>query len=625
MKFLTTLLFSQADESDQRTHFRSGLLVLIVCFAYGLGYMVWYGNTPLGLHPALDGSQNLETARLIWSGTYDGGIFQRSPMYSLLLSWMVGLEEITGISTVSWARFLNFASVITTAWMVGLSSFLLWNNHRSLFLGVVLVGFNPVVLFFAGDPLDISMAGCCMAVFLWIYLNAAKMNRFDGKSWFLSGLVLGFGVALRPMFLFLGWVWPLYALITSRVYHRRECSWGCSLFHCFLAGVGVLGSYAFNGWANWKWADEVYFQQRGSGFSVWWGNGPESNGRFYTQGLELEGLQAWENPMIVESELIFAAISGETEPFSEDEMNRYFVREAVRGVWDDPFGWILLMTKKFQSLIHDHEQFDNKTYSFHKNRSPWLSWNPIGWGLITVLGVGGIWILVRRKDESLWFLLMVLMLYSGVILATFTANRYRVPLIPVLAVLSSWVAIPLKGFRLDKRMDWKLPVFLFALSIVVFGPFGGIRGEDSRDADYCLLARACHLSGDDDAALYWADLALKTMPWRSDMQSLRIVSRFNSWFFKQDENPPCEVLRLDLERIDATQRHSPAIEFARAMYLYKLGKITESIRNLAMIADSHPLAHEALAVIHQESTLDSERAAFWNAALRPCPDASAFP
>ena len=57
-----------------------GALILLM---YISGYMIWYGNTPLGLFPALDGAQNLETARLLWNGMYEGGIFQRSPSIQL--------------------------------------------------------------------------------------------------------------------------------------------------------------------------------------------------------------------------------------------------------------------------------------------------------------------------------------------------------------------------------------------------------------------------------------------------------------------------------------------------------------------------------------------------------------
>lgn len=597
---------------------RSGLVAGVLSALYVTGYLIWYGNTPLGMYPALDGAQNLETGRLLWSGMYEGGIFQRSPFYSLLLSWMYGLEGVTGIAAAFWARGLNGFAVIVSAWMVGSASFLLWRSRRSVVFGVILVGMNPVVLFFAGDPLDISLASCCMAVFLWMNVRAIRTRHFNGVGWLLGGLVLGMGIALRPMFLFMGWTWPIYAMLRCCVTRRKDFAWQSMLLHGFLASVGVLGSYAFNGWANWRWADQLYFQQRGSGYSVWWGNSPLSNGRYYTQSAELMDLQAWENPMVVESELIFAELSGKKGPFDEREINSYFLREAVRMVLDDPVSWMLLMTKKIQSLIHDHEQFDNKTYAFHKEISPLLKWNPIGWGMLMVAGVGGLWILMRRKEESGLFLLGVLVLYSGVILATFTANRYRVPLVPVLALLSSWVAHPLAGIRAGKRLDWMLPSLLFIVSIIVFGPFWRIRGKDSRDADYCLMARAYHLSGDDAGAFRWAEMALEALPWRSDIQALRIVSRFNSWFFSQDQNISCEELRDELNRMNQLERASPAVEFARGIYCYKLGESSTAINVLASIAEHHALAREALGVILQEPVYNAEPSCLWDRALSRC-------
>lgn len=592
-----------------------GALILLM---YISGYMIWYGNTPLGLFPALDGAQNLETARLLWNGMYEGGIFQRSPLYSIMLSWMYGAENATGISVLIMARLLNVFAVIASACMVGLTSSILWGSKRALVVGVALVGLNPVVLFFAGDPLDISMASCCMAVFLWVSVRAIKDGYIGWKDWLLGGLALGFGIALRPMFLFMGWFWPIYALIRSWKARHPVGSSKTFLLNGFLASIGVLGSYALNAWANLKWADELYFQQRGSGYTVWWGNGPESNGRFYTQRVELMDLEAWENPMIVESELVYAELSDKKEPYDEREMNRFFLREAARVVLGDPVRWVLLMAKKLHSLIHNHEQFDNKTYEFHKQISPWLRWNPIGWGLLLVFGVAGMWVLVRRKDENAWFLFIVFVLYSGVILATFTANRYRVPLVPLLAVLSSWVANPASNFGFGRRLGWLFPSFMCVLAVVVFAPFWGVKGDGSRDADYCLLARACHLSGDDVSAVRWADLALETMPCRNDIQGLRFVSRFNSWFFDEHASLSCEEISEELDRINHIEDRSPAAEFAFAIYEFKMGDTFRASERLLSISESHSLAREAFLTITNER--EGVREQPWDRILSGCVD-----
>jgi hypothetical protein len=44
------------------------------------------------------------------------------------------------------------------------------------------------------------------------------------------------------------------------------------------------------------------------------------------------------------------------------------------------------MARKAYALLNNWEQYNNKTYAFHKALSPWLSWNPLCWGLLLVLG-----------------------------------------------------------------------------------------------------------------------------------------------------------------------------------------------------------------------------------------------
>ncbi len=47
------------------------------------------------------------------------------------------------------------------------------------------------------------------------------------------------------------------------------------------------------------------------------------------------------------------------------------------------------MAHKAYALLNNWEQYNNKTFEFHKERLPWLRWNPLCWGMLLVLGVVG--------------------------------------------------------------------------------------------------------------------------------------------------------------------------------------------------------------------------------------------
>ncbi|MCZ6671567.1 MAG: hypothetical protein O7C75_01370 [Verrucomicrobia bacterium] len=535
-----------------------------------LVHQLWYSATPLGIDPVLDGRQNLLTAERILNGESFEDPFHRAPLYPYLLA-LLQKVNVFGLALPSLVRWLNGLAVLATTLMAARLAWLIWWRRYAVWITGLLVGLNPVVIFFAGDPLDITLATTCLTAATFILFLGYKSRDFPWIHWLGGGLVMGLGMAMRSHLLLLGILWPVLAgMATMR--NRDTCKLSYILAAACIGVVGPIVSFLGVGFANKAVADEFRITPWGGAYLLWAGNGPMNNGRYYAQSVRVEFDGEYENPTKYESIYQYQQLTGKQPPFEVDEMNSYFMGETFKQIFQDPVTWIRLMFRKAYSLVHNYEQYDNKTFSLHKSFSPYLRINPIGWGFLITLGTLGAGVLCFSRKTTFWGLMVLIFFYSVMILATFTANRYRVPLIPLLAVLAG--GVPKLYYRRDQfsqRGIVTISLLGVAATILTFFPLAGIAEKDTYQADYGLLANAAHRQGFDEDAIYWAELALVFDSGRDDLLEVAALSRFNHWFTHPNNTPSEKKARDLLEELEILNRNSPSLAYARGVYLWKLG------------------------------------------------------
>jgi hypothetical protein len=175
------------------------------------------------------------------------------------------------------------------------------------------------------------------------------------------------------------------------------------------------------------------------------------------------------------------------------------------------------MARKAYALANNWEQYNNKTFAFHKARSPWLSWNPICWGLLFTLAVAGFARLAVESPRSAAWAAGVAAATAASILLFFVSARFRLPLAALCAVLAGGaLASPLFWRR------WPVPrleALAACLALAVFLSFSRLGGVDDPSTfvqDHVLLARAAYTVGDDRMALDEARAALQLQPRHPD-------------------------------------------------------------------------------------------------------------
>ncbi|MGE3849861.1 MAG: glycosyltransferase family 39 protein, partial [Gammaproteobacteria bacterium] len=174
-----------------------GLVVGGLIALYALAYLLWYSTTPLGLYPVLDGREQLALAAAIARGDLPHEPFYRAPLYPALLAWVielgVGERDLPLV-----VRLLNAVLHLVNAALVRRLASRVWHTPRAAALAALLAGLSPVALFFAADPLDITMATSFLLAACLATVRATQVAQGAAASLALAGALLGAALLTRP-------------------------------------------------------------------------------------------------------------------------------------------------------------------------------------------------------------------------------------------------------------------------------------------------------------------------------------------------------------------------------------------------------------------------------------------
>jgi hypothetical protein len=486
-------------------------LPVAVALAYVLGHLNWYLGTPLGRVPVLDERENLDLAAAISGGTLAAEPFYRAPGYALVLA---GVRALGVPASGLFAAALLLGALLHAA-NAGLVARLAggWFGRRAALLGGLLFALDPVLVHYATQALDSTLALTLFLLGLNFLAAAAAAPERPGP-WAGAGISWAAAALVRPSYL-LTWVLaPLFAL------HTRP--WRFWVLAASAAGVLLFGAMAL--WQRQVSGTTGFLPWQGA-YNLWAANRPGANGRYYTQRVSLTPGQARANPARAESVLLYEQETNGA-PASIAAMNAHWRARFVDEVVHHPARWTGLLVRKVYALLNNWEQYNNKTFAFHKARSPWLRWNPIGWGVLLVLAVAGAARLGAESPRVAWLLAAVWAATAASIVIFFVSARFRLPLAALSAVLAGG-ALGSPGFWRGWSPGARagLAAGMAVAALLAFTDFGGVQDPSTFVQDHALLARAAYTVGDDATALSEADEALRLQPWHPDALAIAAAAR----------------------------------------------------------------------------------------------------
>lgn len=538
---------------------------------YAAGFVLWYSGTPLGLFPVLDGREMLALALAIASGELPAEPFYRAPLYPAVLSLLVEagvpLRELPFV-----ARLLNGALHLVSTGLVWTLARRLWRHDGAALLAGALYGFNPVALHFAADPLDVSLAIALLLGGVLAALAARERLPAAGLLLASTGVLLALAALARPQLAAVLAAWCTW--LAWATFRGRVTAYGCA------AGVvPVVALLAAMGSINLALGGEFRVLPWQGSFDLHAANRPGANGRYFVQTTRAASYDSADNPARLEAERRFAE-ANPGRAVTPANVSSYWRETLARDIADAPAAWFALLARKAWYLLNDLEQYNNKTYAFHKARSPWLRPNPLGWAVVLALAAGGIAAGWRRADVR--FLGWLAGAYAAALLLSYVSARFRLPLVALLAACAGGVVPALS--RAGTRLRVGLTVLLvLALSLV---PVSRAEREKTFVQDWLLLARANAELGQFDDAVHAATQALERAPEHPAALELVCVSGFNRWLYGRGPEPAPEACRR-------AAAHSPPAQRIEALRLWRAGNHERAIAGLEALAEPGSPEREA--------------------------------
>jgi 4-amino-4-deoxy-L-arabinose transferase-like glycosyltransferase len=491
-----------------KPEFKQFKIAFAFIFVYAIAHLYLHWQSPLGLTPVLDGAENVLLADRIFSGTLPNEPFYRAMLYPAYLAVFrflgFAVEDLHSLAAISgvFFHFLNSILVAFITWK-------LWKNWRSALAAMLIYGLYPPALFFAVDPLDITMALFFLSLYFALLFEG--IDRQKSFLFFIAGLALGVGTVLRANIL------PAAAASFYLLFKKDQRKHGVitllALLLPILAGAGV----------NFLHSGQFRLLPWQGAFNLYSANHADANGKYFQQTIILPDRDLGRNPARMESEILYFKQTGKAAPYEIDAFNRHWRQKTFASISQHPMKFLKLSGKKIYYLFNNFEQYNNKTFAFHKQQSPVLRYNPLCFGLILILAALTL-INHADTDTKKQNLLLTAMLFLALgILAFYVSARFRILLIPGL-IASAGGFFSLRIDQIRSKQNLALAILL---AFITFSGFFNAADLSTFNSDRLLLAHASARLRMDNEVINWTNSVLKEQPDNIIAMRLKIVSFTN--------------------------------------------------------------------------------------------------
>lgn len=432
----------------------------------------------------------------------------------------------------------------------------LFGRTTGIVAGLITAFYGPLI-FYDAELLTAGWATFWSPVLVLLFL--AARTRQNGWICLALGVVGGAGTLTRPEFLpyfLVGCAWLARALTTA------PTGWRWRLVRCVALPAGFALVTLPVAALNARLTGHFGFLPYSGGINLYLGNHPEPDKAATTVDFE------WDH--LVRQPLR----EGITDAH---ERNRYFYRQTFAYAVDDPVGLARRLLGKSLQLLTSREiprsvnVYVVRQWSFVQTL---LTWKVQGFGfpfgVLLPLALVGLAVGWRRVPVPM---ALFLVLYSLGIVLVFVTARYRLPLVPLLAILAAAGGVALT--RWIKSRDWRrlslaaVGCASVALLAIWPGPFALESEANDRGADMYLGLGHYHLiHGDRRTAVENYEKAIALDP--DSVPALSALGALMTALGRPDEG------RVHLERAWRLKPHLAATHNNYGLALLKIGRSGEA-------------------------------------------------
>ena len=446
-----------------------------------LVYLASSHQLPFFDFPITDALFHHRLATAIASGhLWDHEAYFRAPLYPYLLG---GLYAVFGAHVLVGKIFGHLLGLVTGFVIVAWSD-RLWGRRGAVFAALLWLG-SGLLLFYEGELLVDSVFTCLLFTSLFI----ASDSRDRSLHWVSSGALFGLAVITRPTALVCLPLVLAWALFSAP--RKRFVWWWVVACALPVAAVAGLNSYALGrptGIAT------------SGGINFYIGNHEGADGGSATLP------EPWGYAWTYRSLSDYA--SRETgRALDPGEVSDFYYGQGLRFLREHPSEALALWCRKAVLSVGRVKLSDNLSLPFIQDRLLILRLLAVWVALLFILAASGLPLLSRAKPGALWLWGFVAC-YVLVLVAYFTTDRFRLPLVPALVVLAAGTPGLWQG-GLPRRRVLAVCAGLLALVVAVPNWFGV---EGSSGMAYFNLGNVSLRQGRSEEARAWYDSAYALDP-----------------------------------------------------------------------------------------------------------------
>ena len=201
-------------------------LILGISLVYLVAWFAYYGQIPAGQYPSEQARATLEAALGLAAGQQsEAPDATAHSLYTYALS-VLAKFFVTTEGLTSAARALNALALILATSFCASAAGHYWQRNPAIWIAGILVGLNPVLIFWAGEVSPSLLATAGMSMALYKVLPWLRRPKARDSLWIAICLVMAaaFETCLLPLAL----LWPAFA----GLYPDRK-----RISHLFLASI----------------------------------------------------------------------------------------------------------------------------------------------------------------------------------------------------------------------------------------------------------------------------------------------------------------------------------------------------------------------------------------------------
>jgi len=572
--------------SSRRRNLRLAVVLVLLALLVRLVYTLESSDGPTFSVPVVDALVYHEAAAQFARGEgLDESYFFQPFLYPFLLST---LYRILGVSIVA-AKIVQILLGSLTCLAVFLLGRKIFGPWPGFIAGCITALYGPLI-FFEGELLATGLAAFWSVILTFLVLEAAE--RGGKVAFLLLGLAGGLAVLTRPVFLPFLVIGCLYIAVKN----WTRPTWRPRL--------PVLVLMAFVGFAlptvpvvvvSHQMTGRATILPASGGLNLYLGNNPHLE-----ETINVRPGSQWSDVIDLPRR---HGIRG-----SMWDRQRFYYGRVSDYLFSEPLGFASGLGQKTLQLLSSRETARNVDIYLFRRFSKVLSvlvWKigPFGFpfGILLPLAAAGILFSLRRTP---WWLFTAIGVYALFVVLVFVTARYRVPIVPLLALFASAGITGIVEILTARR--WKSLIGTAGLIAAVFllatlpGPFAP-ETLDYEPELCCCLAESLQQRNRIDEAMAWFQSAIDLNPNYADAH----INLATLYMLKGRSEEAIDACRRALQvRPDLAQAHNTLAILLTEKRLF--GEAIEHCRRGLEIRPHEEAFHFNLARVHAEQG-DTER------------------